>query len=102
MVPMSIAQSSSQSTVVLKLTLVLLQVLTIAEAATLSQLPLSTHSRFVVDRFGARVKLSCVNWVGHMEAGIPEGLSKISAGRIAATIRGSGFNCVRLTYATWL
>jgi aryl-phospho-beta-D-glucosidase BglC (GH1 family) len=102
MVLQSMARSSWQSTVVLKLTLVLLEVLAIAGAARQAIPPLSTRSRWVVDRFGVRVKLSCVNWAGHMEAGIPEGLSKNTARGIATLVRANGFNCVRLTSATWL
>lgn len=89
------------------LTLLLLQVLSIAVSAQrpippLSRPPLSTHSRWVVDRFGVRVKLACVNWVGHLEAGIPEGLSKNTVRGIATLVRANGFNCVRLTHSTWL
>lgn len=101
MVSQSMAQQS-QTRLVLNLTLILLQVLATAGSAQRPIPPLSTSSRWVVDRFGVRVKLACVNWVGHLEAGIPEGLSKNTAQGIATIVRANGFNCVRLTYSTWL
>ena len=63
------------------------------------ELPLSTSSRWIVDATGERVKLRCVNWAGHMEANIPEGLHKQPVENIADKIRDLGFNCVRLTYS---
>ena len=63
------------------------------------ELPLSTSSRWILDASGQRVKLRCVNWAGHMEANVPEGLHKQSVDSIADRIRDLGFNCVRLTYS---
>lgn len=60
---------------------------------------LSTSSRWIVDSSGARVKLRCANWAGHMETKIPEGLQSQSAAYIAKWIGDNGFNCVRLTYS---
>ncbi len=77
----------------------LLLLLLPATAAAAPQLPLSTTSRWIVDATGARVKLRCVNWAGHMEANIPEGLHKQPIEHIADVIRDQGFNCVRLTYS---
>lgn len=69
-------------------------------AAVLSQkLPLSTSSRWILDADGQRVKLRCVNWAGHQEANLPEGLNKQSVDYIASFIAQQGFNCVRLTYS---
>lgn len=65
-------------------------------------LPLSTASKWIIDQTGTRVKLACVNWAGHMEAGIPEGLSHNTADAIAKLVATNGFNCVRLTSSTWL
>lgn len=48
------------------------------------------------------MKLACINWVGHLEPMIPEGLSKQPLCAIASRISSTGFNCVRLTSATWL
>ena len=63
------------------------------------ELPLSTSSRWIVDATGERVKLRCVNWAGHMEVNIPEGLHKQPVESIADKIRDLGFNCVRLTFS---
>ena len=61
--------------------------------------PLSASSRWIVDKNGDRFKLRCVNWAGHLEPGIPEGLSKQPVDKIASWIASNGFNCVRLTYS---
>ncbi|PHH72869.1 hypothetical protein CDD83_4860 [Cordyceps sp. RAO-2017] len=63
------------------------------------RLPLSASSRWIVDAAGQRVKLRCINWAGHLEANIPEGLHKKSVEHIADWIASQGFNCVRLTYS---
>lgn len=68
-------------------------------AAAAPSLPLSTTSRWIVDADGARVKLRCVNWAGHMETHMPEGLHRQSVDTIAQFIADQGFNCVRLTYS---
>lgn len=65
-------------------------------------LPLSTDSRWIVDESGQRVKLSCVNWVTHLEAMVAEGLSKQPVDVISKRILGMGFNCVRLTWPLFL
>ena len=69
--------------------------------AALSQIayPLSASSRWIIDANGDRFKLRCVNWAGHLEPGIPEGLSKQPVDSIASWITNNGFNCVRLTYS---
>ena len=61
--------------------------------------PLSTSGRWIVDSAGQRFKLRCVNWAGHGETNIPEGLSKQPGANIASWISTQGFNCVRLTYS---
>ncbi|KAK8449020.1 hypothetical protein SEVIR_7G149000v4 [Setaria viridis] len=63
---------------------------------------LSTASRWVVDEGGSRVKLACVNWPSHLEPMLAEGLSKRPVGAIAAAVAAMGFNCVRLTWPTFL
>ncbi|KAL8556702.1 hypothetical protein ACS0TY_004238 [Phlomoides rotata] len=65
-------------------------------------LPLSTRSRWIVDEHGGRVKLACVNWAGHLDAMLPEGLEKQRLTHIVDEIASMGFNCVRLTYATYM
>ena len=62
--------------------------------------PLHTSSRWILDGNGARFKMRCVNWAGHGEANIPEGLQHRPAEYIASWIADAGFNCVRLTYST--
>ncbi|KFH44162.1 Endoglucanase-like protein [Hapsidospora chrysogenum ATCC 11550] len=68
-------------------------------AADKPSVPLSSSSRWIVDTNGERVKLRCINWPGHMESNIPEGLSKQSLDYIADWIADEGFTCVRLTFS---
>lgn len=77
----------------------LVTVLSAALPALAQKLPLHQKSRWIVDDTGARVKLRCINWAGHGEANIPEGLHKQSIDYIADFVRDQGFNCVRLTYS---
>ncbi|KAI1505553.1 glycoside hydrolase family 5 protein [Biscogniauxia marginata] len=67
--------------------------------ALAQKLPLSSSSRWILDADGQRVKLRCVNWAGHQETNLPEGLNKQSIDHIADLIQQQGFNCVRLTYS---
>ncbi|KAF2189384.1 glycoside hydrolase family 5 protein [Zopfia rhizophila CBS 207.26] len=60
---------------------------------------LHTSSRWILNEQNQRVKLRCVNWAGHMEVNIPEGLQHQPVGTIANWIASNGFNCVRLTYS---
>ncbi|KAL8196259.1 hypothetical protein R6Q57_025259 [Mikania cordata] len=66
--------------------------------------PLSTSSRWIIDeRSGDRVKLACINWPGHLQVMIPEGLNKKPMRAIVSDISHvMGFNCVRLTWATYM
>ncbi|XP_051217861.1 glycosyl hydrolase 5 family protein-like [Lolium perenne] len=63
---------------------------------------LSTASRWIVDEGGNRVKLTCVNWPSHLEPMLAEGLNKRPVGAIAADVAAMGFNCVRLTWPTFM
>ncbi|KAM3396693.1 glycosyl hydrolase 5 family protein [Capsicum galapagoense] len=66
-------------------------------------LPLSTSSRWIVDNAtGERLKLVCGNWPGHIETMLPEGLDLKPLSHIARHISLMGFNCVRLTWATYM
>ncbi|XP_074309980.1 glycosyl hydrolase 5 family protein-like [Silene latifolia] len=65
-------------------------------------LPLSTKSRWIVDEHGQRVKLACVNWVAHTDVMVAEGLNKQPVDVISKKILKMGFNCVRLTWPTYL
>ncbi|KAE8390304.1 cellulase family protein [Aspergillus alliaceus] len=60
---------------------------------------LFSSSRWILDANNQRVKLRCVNWAGHMEVNIPEGLHHQSIDTITSWIASNGFNCVRLTYS---
>lgn len=79
------------------LTLGLLTLASTAQSAP--SLPLSTSSRWILDANGDRVKFRCVNWAGHMETHVPEGLHRQPISSIAQMIVDHGFNCVRLTYS---
>lgn len=64
---------------------------------------LETHSRWILDTSGHRVKLACVNWYGaHMENFIVNGLDAQSMKKISESIPAMGFNCVRLDFSTEL
>lgn len=60
---------------------------------------LHTSNRWILNEKNERVKLRCVNWPGHMETHIPEGLQHQSVSKIASWVASAGFNCVRLTYS---
>ncbi|KAL0541977.1 hypothetical protein IC582_022060 [Cucumis melo] len=63
-------------------------------------LPLSTNGRWIVDATtGQRVKLICVNWPGHMQGMLAEGLHLRPLNDIVALVVKLRFNCVRLTYS---
>ncbi|KAJ0989453.1 hypothetical protein J5N97_007809 [Dioscorea zingiberensis] len=67
-----------------------------------SALPLSTKGRWIVNEAGRRVKLACVNWPGHVDTMVVEGLNKQPVDAITEKISSLGFNCVRLTYAIYM
>ncbi|EFW98553.1 cellulase family protein [Grosmannia clavigera kw1407] len=71
-----------------------------AVVASQVRLPLQTSGRWIVDASGTRVKLRCVNWAGHLEVNLPEGLHARPLAELADWVRDRGFNCVRLTYST--
>ncbi|XP_057816701.2 glycosyl hydrolase 5 family protein [Cryptomeria japonica] len=87
--------ATAMTTAALRLLIALLLVAAPAEC-----LPLRARGRWIVDEAtGLRVKLACVNWPGHLEPGLPEGLNRLPVTTIAHTISSLGFNCVRLTYS---
>ncbi|KAK4260553.1 hypothetical protein QN277_003651 [Acacia crassicarpa] len=66
-------------------------------------LPLSTNKRWIVDEAtGKRVKLVCAHWVGHLSPMVVEGLDKLPLNDIVDQFHDKGFNCVRLSYSTYL
>ncbi|XP_020550226.1 uncharacterized protein LOC105164044 [Sesamum indicum] len=82
---------------------ILVQLLILSLPILCCSLPLSTRSRWIIDEAtGARVKLICINWAAHLEPMLAEGLNKQPAGRIARLVAEMGFNCVRLTWATYM
>ncbi|KAK1750668.1 glycoside hydrolase superfamily [Echria macrotheca] len=70
-----------------------------AKAAAAAAAAAEALPRWIVDANGDRVKLRCVNWAGHMETNLPEGLHKQSFDYLASWIQKQGFNCIRLTYS---
>lgn len=70
-----------------------------ALAASKPAVPLHSSSRWILGSDNQRVKLRCVNWAGHLENNVPEGLHKKPVADVAAWIAAQGFNCVRLTYS---
>ncbi|PFH61796.1 hypothetical protein XA68_16224 [Ophiocordyceps unilateralis] len=70
-----------------------------APSQTKPRVPLSVSGRWIVDTTGQRVKLRCINWAGHLEVNMPEGLHRQSVEHTADWIASQGFNCVRLTYS---
>lgn len=78
-------------------------ILLVCFSTSLHSLPLSTNYRWIINtQTGDRVKLKCVNWAGHMEVMVPEGLDRQPLDDIAAKVASLGFNCVRLTWATYM
>lgn len=63
---------------------------------------LSTASRWIVDEAWNRVKLACVNWPSHLEPMLAEGLGKQPVDAISRDVAAMGFNCVRLTWPTFM
>jgi endoglucanase len=72
-------------------------------SAVVAALPLHTSGRYIVDQNNERVKLACVNWYGADQKDfVVGGLNFASIADIAATIKGEGFNCVRLPFSVQL
>ncbi|KAK7319585.1 hypothetical protein RJT34_04308 [Clitoria ternatea] len=68
-----------------------------------NSMPLSVHKRWIIDdATGKRVKLACAHWVGHAKPMLVEGLDKLALNEIADKVSKAGFNCVRLSYATYM
>lgn len=62
--------------------------------------PFTTNGRWVVDASGLAVTYAGVNWPGHVDAMIPEGLQYRSISDIISMAKSVGINSIRLTYAT--
>lgn len=62
--------------------------------------PFYASGRWVADTSGAKVTQVGVNWPGHGEVMIPEGLQHQSIPAIVSKTKSLGMNAIRLTYAT--
>src|ERR1700684_195271 len=70
-----------------------------ASAAT-PAFPLHTSGQYIVDSNGVRVHLNAFNWYGSEgEDFVVEGLEEQTLNSIVATIKGLGFNAVRLLWS---
>ncbi|KAF9869951.1 endo-beta-1 [Colletotrichum karsti] len=63
-------------------------------------LPLSVDGRWILDAKNESIALVGVNWPGHLETMLPEGLQYQSVSNIVTKIAEIGFNSVRLTFAS--
>ncbi|KAK7937984.1 glycoside hydrolase family 5 protein [Apiospora aurea] len=61
--------------------------------------PFVTSDRWVTDKSGNIVTYAGVNWPGHIDVMIPEGLQYQSIASIVSKIKSLGMNAVRLTFA---
>ncbi|KAH7118557.1 beta-1,6-galactanase [Dactylonectria estremocensis] len=61
--------------------------------------PFNSYSNRMVDASNNTVKYAGVNWPGHGEAMVPEGLQYRSIADIVSDIKSLGMNAIRLTYA---
>ncbi|PLB51323.1 glycoside hydrolase [Aspergillus steynii IBT 23096] len=67
--------------------------------ASISDSPLSTSGRWIVDSDGANVTFAGVNWPGAADAMLPEGLQYQSISYILGKVKELGMNSIRLTFA---
>jgi hypothetical protein len=68
-------------------------------AAAWPNTPFKTSGRWITDALGNNVTHAGVNWPGHGEVMIPEGLQHQSIPAIVSKIKSLGMNAIRLTYA---
>ncbi|GAB1312630.1 Putative beta--galactanase [Madurella fahalii] len=61
--------------------------------------PFTTSGRWITDASGANITHVGVNWPGHGEVMIPEGLQHQAIPTIVSKIKSLGMNAIRLTYA---
>lgn len=61
--------------------------------------PFSTAGQYIVNSSNETVKIAGVNWPGHMEVMVPEGLQHQSVEEIVSHITSIGMNGIRLTFA---
>jgi hypothetical protein len=63
------------------------------------EFPFSTKDNSIIDAKGTIVQMKCVNWAGHMETLMPEGLQHNSIENIVLLIKKMNMTCVRLLYS---
>jgi hypothetical protein len=68
-------------------------------AAAWPNTPFKASGRWITDASGNNVTHSGVNWPGHGEVMIPEGLQHQPIPAIVSKIKSLGMNAIRLTYA---
>jgi hypothetical protein len=61
--------------------------------------PFHTEGEKILDNSGNSVKYAGVNWPGHGEVMVPEGLQYQSISKIVSDMKSIGMNVIRLTYA---
>lgn len=61
--------------------------------------PFTSSGRWIRDSEGAIFTYTGVNWPGHIETMVPEGLQYQSIASIVSKIKGAGFNIIRFTFA---
>ncbi|KAH8646768.1 glycoside hydrolase superfamily [Xylariales sp. PMI_506] len=71
----------------------------LARAATWPNGPFVASGRWIADASGDIVTYAGVNWPGHVDTMLPEGLQYQSVAAIVSQIKAMGMNSIRLTYA---
>jgi len=61
--------------------------------------PFRVEGRWILNASGKNVTYAGVNWSGHGEAMVPEGLQHQSVEYIVSKIKSAGINAIRLTFA---
>ncbi|KAH6871784.1 beta-1,6-galactanase [Thelonectria olida] len=61
--------------------------------------PFHTEGEKILDNSGNSIKYAGVNWPGHGEAMVPEGLQYQSISKVVSDMKSIGINVIRLTYA---
>ncbi|KAK8848918.1 glycoside hydrolase family 5 protein [Apiospora arundinis] len=61
--------------------------------------PFATSDRWMTDASGNIVTYAGVNWPGHIDVMIPEGLQYQSVASLVSKVKSLGMNAIRLTYA---
>lgn len=84
----------------LRLSCIALAVFFIQAALSFPNVPFTVQEQWIKDSTGATFTYNGVNWPGAGEVMVPEGLQYKSIQNIVSKIKSSGFNAIRLTFAT--